>query len=204
MQSSLTLTPVKLLSAIVAGSIMLSACGSKSNSQQGQSPKPANQTPATNTQTSNGVGLPVLAAANTNILLTAQTPQSLVSIVKNSGKQVGVFEFVGVTCEACKTESPAIALQLAPYANNVTRVAVFPNAANQYTAAEYQNFINLYSQGARYAVDNDLTLLKSIRADNSQYFGLFVVVKSDGTGVVLNQTDALNRVVPAVKTALGQ
>ena len=136
--------------------------------------------------------------------MSAQTPQSLVNIVKSSGKQIGVFEFVGVTCEACKTESPAAAALLAPYANSVTRVAVFPNLANQYTTAEYQNFINLYSQGARYAVDSDLSLLKSIRADNTQYFGLFVIVKADGTGVVLNQKDALSRVVPSVKTALGQ
>lgn len=182
---------IKMVFAFIAGSILLIACGSQSSSQQGQKPAQSSMFTA-------------LSAVNTPILLSAQTPQTLLNVVRSSGKAVGVFEFVGVTCESCKTESPAVAAQLAPYANSVTRVVIFPNAANQYTTAEYQNFINSYSQGARYAVDSDLVLLKSIRADKSQYFGLFIIVKSDGTAVVLNQSDAVNRVLPAVKAALGQ
>ena len=200
MQTLFTQKPIKMVFAAILGSMLLIACG-QSSSSSSQPNKPATQQQPATIPT-NGAAYPALASANSNVLLNATTAQSLVNIVKSSGKSVGVFEFVGVTCESCKTESPQAAAQLAPYAANVTRVAIFPNAANQYTAAEYQNFINTYSQGARYAVDNDLTLLQSIRADVSQYFGIFVIVKSDGTGVVLNQSDALSRMLPAVQAAL--
>lgn len=215
MRARLTRKSVQMATAAILSGAFLVACGQQASTSS-QPPKPATQQPGNqqsgnqsgnqqpssfNTIPANGAAYPNLAAANMNILLNATMPQSLVNIVKSAGKQVGVFEFVGVSCLACKTESPEAAAQLAPYADQVTRIAVFPNAANQYTASEYQNFINMYSQGARYAVDNDLALLKTIRYDASQYFGIFVIVKSDGTGVVLNQ-NGLARMLPAVQAAL--
>lgn len=198
MRALLTLKSAQVILAAILGSFLLVACGS-SSSTSSQPNKPAQQ-PAT--IPTNGAAYPALAMANTNVLLNATTSQSLVNIVKAAGKQVGVFEFVGVTCGSCKIESPQAAAQLAPYADRVTRLVVFPNGANEYSAAEYQGFINSYSQGARYAVDSDFSLLNSVRADAKQFFGIFVIVKSDGTGVVLNQGDALSRMLPAVQAAL--
>lgn len=193
----------KLVFAAALGSMILLGCGQSSNQQQQQQGGKTQQPAANNNSNmipSTGAPYPALAAANQSLLLNGTVSQSLVNIVKSSGKPVGVFEFVGVTCESCKTESPQAASQLSGL--NVTRISVFPNKVNEYTAAEYQNFVNTYSPGARYAVDNDLALLKAIRSSNAQYFGIFVVVKSDGTGVVLNQTDALSQMLPAVQAAL--
>lgn len=190
--------PSQIMSNVVKTTLLISMSvvtmllmGCSSSSQSANS-KPA---PATSS-------FAALAAANNTILVNGQVPATLVNMVRNAGKSVGVFEFVGVTCESCKTESPMITSQLAPYAASVTRVVIFPNQVNQYTNSEYQTFVNTYAVGSTYAVDNDLTLLKSIRANSSQYFGIFVIVKSDGTGVVLNQEDAASRVISNVQTAL--
>lgn len=190
--------PSQIMSNVVKTTLLISMSvvtmllmGCSSSSQSANS-KPA---PAT-------ISFAALAAANNTILVNGQVPATLVNMVRNAGKSVGVFEFVGVTCESCKTESPMITSQLAPYAASVTRVVIFPNQVNQYTNSEYQTFVNTYAVGSTYAVDNDLTLLKSIRANSSQYFGIFVIVKSDGTGVVLNQEDAASRVISNVQTAL--
>ena len=184
-----------LLISMSVVTMLLIGCSSQSN--QSTNTKPA---PATNNNSSSGFA--ALSAANNPILVNGQASTTLVNIVRNAGKSVGVFEFVGVTCESCKTESPMITSQLAPYAASVTRVVIFPNQVNQYTSSEYQTFVNTYAVGSTYAVDNDLTLLKSIRANTNQYFGIFVIVKSDGTGMVLNQDDAASRVISNVQTAL--
>ncbi len=191
MPSQIMSSAVKTTLLISMSVVTMLLMGCSSSSQSANS-KPA---PATSS-------FAALAAANNTILVNGQVPATLVNMVRNAGKPVGVFEFVGVTCESCKTESPMITSQLAPYAASVTRVVIFPNQVNQYTNGEYQTFVNTYAVGSTYAVDNDLTLLKSIRANSSQYFGIFVIVKSDGTGLVLNQEDAASRVISNVQTAL--
>lgn len=118
---------------------------------------------------------------------------------KASGKAYTVFQFSGVTCESCQADSPKVQRDLSTL-KNVNRVVVFPNQFSGYSQAEYQGFINSYAPGAQRLVDSDLNVLKSIRRDSAQFFGLYLVVRaSDGKGFILNDTDAHLKIFNAVR-----
>jgi hypothetical protein len=99
--------------------------------------------------------------------------------------------------------SPQVARALTKYNPNVSMVVVFPNAIEDYTTTEYQNFTRQYANNASYVVDETRSVLKAIRANASQSFGLYVLVNKAGMGRILNMDDAYKQVDSAVAAALG-
>jgi len=124
---------------------------------------------------------------------------TLESHARSSGKAYSVYQFSGVTCESCMQDSPKVQADLKRL-SQVSRVVVFPNQFAEYTSSEYQGFINSYAPGAARLVDSNLSVLKSIRRNNSQFFGLYIVVRaSDGQAFVVNSDDAHLRIYDAVR-----
>ena len=77
---------------------------------------------------------------------------------------------------------------------------VFPNEAGEYAESDYQRFLNLYAPGAERLVDNNLAVVKAVRKEKAQLFGIYVVVRSsDGKAFVMNESDSHLNIVNAVK-----
>lgn len=146
---------------------------------------------------SNQTAAKTLSVAPMKVLQNGQM-RSLVDIVKSSGKSLGVFQFSGVTCESCKVEGPHVLQQLAPNSSKILFQVIFPNEYSQYTPAEYQGFTQKYAANSPYVVDSDLSVLKHIRTSNSQYFGLYILLRTDGTGEVLTHKEAYRDVAQRV------
>jgi hypothetical protein len=82
-------------------------------------------------------------------------------------------------------------------------VVVFPNAIESYPTSAYQNFTSSYAANAPYVIDETRSVLKAIRANVTQSFGLYVLVNKAGLGQILNMDDAYTQVDSAVAAALG-
>ena len=173
---------------------------SKGTSKASPTPVPT----STSDPVINGPKVVALASGQLKVIQGAGSQSiSLLEIVKASGKAMGVFQFSGVTCESCKADSPRVMNELRPYSKDLHTVVVFPNAPNDYTTAEYQGFISSFAEGAKYAIDGDLSLLKSVRKKNSQLFGIYILLKKDGSGLVLANDDSHLEVLKSVKSLLG-
>jgi len=131
---------------------------------------------------------------------------SLADIARANSSALTVFQFSGVDCLSCRTESPQVGQALTKYGSNVSRVVIFPNPVDEYPASSYQEFTRQYANNAPYANETgfDLSVLRTIRATNTQYFGIYVLVSKNGLGQVLNMDQAYLRVDAAVAKALGQ
>ncbi|MCX6127130.1 MAG: hypothetical protein NTV34_20600 [Proteobacteria bacterium] len=176
---------------------IISGCASQSSPTGSGEKKPVVSEPVkkpVSPATDDGAFL-TIAAVNTPILDAV----SFAMKAKSFGKPYTVFQFSGVTCESCKADSPKVQAELAKM-NNVARVVVFPNVDAPYSEDEYQGFIRQYAPGAARLVDNNLAVLKELRKEKSQFFGLYVVVRSvDGKAFVMNESDAHLNIVNAVK-----
>jgi len=130
---------------------------------------------------------------------------SLSSIAAQSNASITVFEFVGVTCESCQTEGPYVASALAKYGSKVTRVMLFPNPLDQYQTSDYLYFTKNFASNSAYAVDDTQAVIKKVRANTSQFYGVFILVDKTGKGQILNSGEtAYKSVDSAVQKALGQ
>ncbi|MCX6125588.1 MAG: hypothetical protein NTV34_12715 [Proteobacteria bacterium] len=175
----------------------------RESGDQSKTPGTTTQAPSTDPGPT-GPKVVALAAGQMKVIQGVGSPStSLLEIVKASGKALGVFQFSGVTCESCKADSPRVMNDLRPYSKDLQTVVVFPNAPNDYSAADYLGFVSSFAQGAKYAIDGDLSVLKSIRKKSSQFFGLYILLKKDGSGLVLANDDSHLEVLKSVKLLLG-
>jgi thiol-disulfide isomerase/thioredoxin len=192
--------------------IFAQSCMPSQSSQNGSNttPNPATKTNTTTTTTTPGGTTSSVPAQFQDIgtsammVIQGDNQVSLADVARNSTGKLTVFQFVGVTCVDCKTEGPAVAQALTKYGTSVSRVMIFPNAASEYKPSEYLNFTSNYAAGAPYVVDDTLAVVKKVRANTTQYFGLFILVWKTGEARVLNETNAYMNVDSAVKAALGQ
>jgi len=168
----------------------LTSCSSPAKKSAEPAKKPAVVRPSDSFETNAAVSLAVSDGAN----LT-----SFAAMAKSSGKAYAVFQYSGVTCQSCQEHSPKVQADLSNL-SNVARIVVFPNTIGAYTETEYQGFISQYASGADRLIDHTQLVLKSIRADKNQFFGIYVVVRaSDGKAMVLNESDAHLTVYGLVK-----
>lgn len=178
-------------------------CGPQKTNQSSsgrKNPQTSNTTPSNNTPT-NPTQSTALAIASKSVLVNGRST-TLQQIAQSNGKAVTVFQFSGVTCESCKVDSPLVSKQLQPYASKVAKVVLFPNQPDEYTAAEYGGFVNSYSPASSYAIDGDLSVLKGIRKKSSQFFGLYIIMRADGSGVILNEDNSYQYVLNSVTQLL--
>mgnify|MGYP003344793785 CR=1 FL=1 len=95
---------------------------------------------------------------------------------------------------------------LAKYGSKVQRVILFPSPADDYPASSYDGFTRTYAGGAPYVNETDynLAVLRTVRASQTQYFGIYILVSKSGLGQILNMDQAYLKVDAAVAKALGQ
>jgi len=185
----------------VAFSMLIQGCmPSKSN---GGSSQPPAKTPTSDNQTGTVAVLSDIGAA-TMMVTQNGSKVSLADIAKRSSSQISVFQFVGITCEACKTEGPFVAQAMSKYGSKVSRTLLFPNGISEYQDSDYRRFSTTYGANAPYAIDDTLAVIKRVRANSTQYFGIFIILNKAGQGMILNATDAYKTVDAAVAKALGQ
>ncbi len=128
---------------------------------------------------------------------------SIAAIAKNSTADIVVFQFYGVTCLSCREEGPFVSSALSKFGSKVQTYVLFPNRLEEYKASDYESFSSKYAQNSPYVVDGSLEVLKKIRANNSQYFGIYLVVSKDGRGTALTMDGAYKSVESTVQQALG-
>lgn len=192
-----------ILKLITTSAVLLgfaSCMPSKQAPAPSQQPPPSQTTPPggdQSTTTLKDIG------ASKLIVTRGSSKVSLADIAKQNSAGLTVFQFSGPDCQPCMEHSPQVARALTKYSPNVSMTVVFPNALEDYTTAEYQNFTRQYANNASYVVDETRSVLKAIRANSSQSFGLYVLVNKAGMGRILNMDDAYKQVDAAVATALG-
>ncbi|MCX6116268.1 MAG: hypothetical protein NT027_01905 [Proteobacteria bacterium] len=184
---------------LVSYSLLLSACnqGAKTSSD----PKP-NKTkePAVSKDDTAEAKFSLLQSSTAKVYL-GEKLSTLKTIASTNGKKVSVFQFSGVTCISCKEESPAVQAGFLGL-TGVGRYVVFPNQIGEYKPEDYKGFTSKYAKNAAYVVDHNLTVLNEVRRDDTQFFGMYVILKPDGTAIILNEEGAAQEVVEKVKEVL--
>lgn len=192
-----------ILKLITTSAVLLgfaSCMPSKQAPAPSQQPPPSQTTPPGGDQTTSTLKD---IGASKLIVTRGSSKISLADIAKQNSANLTVFQFSGPDCQPCMEHSPQVARALTKYNPNVSMVVVFPNAIEDYTTTEYQNFTRQYANNASYVVDETRSVLKAIRANASQSFGLYVLVNKAGMGRILNMDDAYKQVDSAVAAALG-
>jgi hypothetical protein len=138
--------------------------------------------------------------AESMFVLQSGQNTSIAQVAARSQTPYTLFQFVGVTCEACKKEAPYVTNIIGKYSGSVSRVLIFPNQASEYQPSEYAGFSSKFSASAPYVIDDSLAVIKKIRAKTTQYFGVFIVVGRDGKGLVLNSDEAYLSVDSALQS----
>ena len=158
------------------------------------------QRPANSSE--NNSSATVLSSIGSESMTVLQNGQnvSLAQVASKSSMPFTLFQFVGVTCESCKTEAPYVSKVLSKYSGSVSRVLIFPNQADEYQTNEYLGFSGNYASGSPYLIDDSLAVIKRVRAKTTQYFGVFVLVGKDGKGLVLNADQAYLNVDSALQS----
>ena len=186
----------------VAFSMLMQGC-MPAKSSGGGTAQPPVKTPTSDNQTGTAGVLSDISAA-TMMVTQNGAKVSLADIAKRSSSQISVFQFVGITCEECKTEGPYVAQALSKYGSTVSRTLLFPNGISEYQDSDYRRFSATHAANAPYAVDDTLSVIKRTRANTTQYFGIFIILNKAGQGMILNATGAYKTVDAAVAKALGQ
>jgi hypothetical protein len=169
--------------------LLTASCAPKASTTGKQEPKK----PAV-TKDNSFIDLKVFESATKEVTLKSMA----------SNKNVTVFQFSGVTCKECMETSPVIRAGVDELGSQAQVVVLFPNPKSAFaTTKEYLNFINKYSKNSRFAVDDTRIVQKTIRSSDEDFFGMYMVVKKDGTSVVFptSNTDP-DKVLAAVKKAL--
>lgn len=196
---------IKRVVLIVAVASLTSCQSSSGDSPHSgnSSPKPAVQSDDPRGSSATSSGASDIGAASM-IVLQNSNAVSLAAIAAKASGTVTVFQFAGVTCESCKTETPYVTSALSKFGQQVAHIVVFPNKASEYSPSEYLEFTSRYANAAAYVIDDSLSVLKKVRANVSQYFGVYVLVTKDGKGIILNQEQAYKDVQTNVSKILGQ
>jgi hypothetical protein len=172
-----------------------------------QAPAPSQQPPSTQTpnETSDQTTKTTLKdiGASKLIVTRGTSKVSFADIAKQNSAELTVFQFSGPDCVPCMEHSPGVARSIAKYGSRASMVVVFPNAIESYPTSAYQNFTSSYAANAPYVIDETRSVLKAIRANVTQSFGLYVLVNKAGLGQILNMDDAYTQVDSAVAAALG-
>lgn len=169
--------------------------------KQAQSPQkpPQNQDQSGNTPTS---GVLKDIGASKLIVTRGSSKVSLAEIAKQNNAELTVFQFSGTDCIPCRTESPHVSQVLSKYGSKASRIVIFPNALDAYPESDYLEFTRLYANNSAYVIDDTLSTLKAIRANRTQFFGLYVLVNKSGRGQILNMDHAYLEVDKAINAAL--
>lgn len=186
------------LSSTIALAFLIQGCMPSKQAQSPQKP-PQNETgDGTTAQSLKDIG------ANRLIVVSGSNQISLADIARRNSAQLTVFQFSGTDCIPCRSESPHVGQALAKYGSKVSRVVIFPNPFSEYPASAYTDFTRQYANGAPFVteIDSSAPVLKSIRANRSQFFGLYILVNQQGLGQVLNMDEAYLKVDEAVAAAL--
>ena len=184
---------LKLLSVVVLSyAFLLSSCVQKSSKPT--SPKPIKIGAESQDKS--------LSSIDSEIYLGDKLT-TLRKIVSSNNKKLSVFQFSGVVCQSCQEDSPEVQRQLKQL-TNVASYVIFPNVEEAYTKDRYLEFVSKYASGVPYLVDQNLDVLLSVRNPNieSQFFGIYLIVKPDGTAKILNEESAFKSVVEEVKKSL--
>jgi hypothetical protein len=191
--------------AMASGLLIMSlaACvpAPSGNTGGGTAPKPSNNS-------SNGSGTTTSAALSeigtaTMSVLQNGSARTLAQVAAANSTPFTLFQFAGVTCESCKTESPHITQVMAKFPGKISRYIIFPNQASEYQPSEYQGFTSTYASSNPYLIDDSLSVIKKVRANTTQYFGVYILVAKDGRGTVLNAENAYLQVESTLKSVVG-
>lgn len=175
---------------------------------QGCTPSKQAQTPQKppQNQTEDGTGSLALKDIGASRLVVARGSSqiSLAEIARQNSAQLTVFQFSGTDCIPCQSESPHVGQALSKYGSKVARVIIFPNEYSEYPASAYTDFTRQYAGNAPYVteIDSSVPVLNAIRANRSQYFGLYILVNRQGQGMILNMDHAYLKVDDAVAAVL--
>jgi hypothetical protein len=200
--------------------ILASNCAPKASSTAGNKPTPAQTqpadsgTPATPTGTNNSgsqqqlTGYKNYTFASSAPIYVGQsmTKTTVKSLASSSGKKLLVFQMSGVTCEECFEHTTEALQQLQPYSKDIGFYVIFPTPRNEYPVEQYQGYITNHAKGTgtSFVVDDTAQILQATRRDLSQFYGMFLIVRPDGTLKNLNQVGDVNRLGQEVITALGK
>lgn len=187
------------LASTLALAVSLQGCLPSKQAQSPQKPPQSQTDDGTQTLTSlKDIG------ANRLMVTRGSGQISLAEIARQSSAQLTVFQFSGTDCIPCRSESPHVGQALTKYGSKVSRVIVFPNAYEEYPVSEYTNFTRQYANNAPFVteIDSSAPVLKAIRANRSQYFGLYVLVNQQGLGQILNMDHAYLKVDETVAAIL--
>lgn len=193
-----------ILKLITTSAVLLGFVGcmpSKQAPAPSQQP-PASQTPNQNSDQTTKTALKDIGASKL-IVTKGSSKVSLADMAKQNTAELTVFQFSGPDCQPCIEHSPGVARTIAKYGSRASMVVVFPNAIESYPTSAYQTFTSKYAANAPYVIDETRSVLKAIRANATQSFGLYVLVNKSGLGQILNMDDAYTQVDSAVAAALG-
>lgn len=140
--------------------------------------------------------------ASTLLVTRGSSKVSLADIARQNSAELTVFQFSGTDCLPCRTESPHVTQVLSKYGAKTSRVVIFPNAIDAYPESDYLEFTRLYANNSPYVIDDTLSTLKAIRANRTQFFGIYVLVNKSGMGQVLNMEHAYLEVDKAISATL--
>jgi thiol-disulfide isomerase/thioredoxin len=186
------------LGSTIALAFFVQGCMPSKQAQSPQKPPQNESVDKTTSQSLKDIG------ANRLIVVSGSSQISLADIARRNSAQLTVFQFSGTDCIPCKSESPYVGQAIAKYGSKVARVVMFPNPFSEYPASAYTDFTRQYANGAPYVteIDSSAPVLKAIRANRSQFFGLYILVNQQGLGQVLNMDEAYLKVNEAVAAAL--
>lgn len=180
--------------------LTVSSCGPQASST-GSKPQPGQTGDESPNDSSSG--FVELSSVDAKIYLGNQL-STLRALTKSNGKKLSVFQFSGVLCESCKEDSPGVQEKLSAL-KDVARYVIFPNLKDEFSTADYTNFVSSYAKNASYVVDHEQSVLKTVRLrknDVTQFFGIYLLVKPDGKVLIMNKPDAFTQVVSVVKDSL--
>jgi hypothetical protein len=179
----------------------LSACASSSNSGSNRDNGAQQQNPYYGS--GNASALSDIGAASMFVNQNGRSV-TLAQVAASSPSQYTLFEFVGVSCEACKTETPFVGNVLNQYSGRVSRTLIFPNQVSEYQTSDYMRFSSSYAGNSPYVIDDTLAVLKRIRANSTQFFCLFILLSKDGRGLILNQDQSYTQVDSVLRSVVGR
>ena len=124
-----------------------------------------------------------LAAMTVNTDIGTTEKQSLISIVEKFKVKVGLFQLVGVSCIECRDHSKQILAGLKKLKNqsDVHYSLVFVHQIEEYLKDEVNACTKQFFNSTPFVVDGDMSVTKSIRKREDQFFNMYIVVKKDGT-----------------------
>ncbi len=201
-----------IIASVLAGLVAFS-CAPKAKTQESPSKKPATTKPGDepidepgvdpnkDPKTTSKYAFTKNSVVDLSVVDNNSTTKSLRSIAQ--GKKITVFQFSGVTCAECQITGPEVRAGINKLGSDAQVVVLFPNKLSAYQTSDYKGFVDSYSKGSRFAVDKDMAVLTNIRSSKDQFFGLYIIVKQDGTTHILNKIkNEPSTVLEAVKAGL--